>query len=583
MQKKKNIFIVLILSIFLISIVYGAGSCKAGNGVTQLSGDWTVIMVDDLELNPEDVSKGSPFIRFDPSEGMISGNTGCNDFTGDAVYTDNTIEIGGITRTEIACQNMEIEERLLKILDNKIVTFSLDGDTLVLNNTAGKLTLILKSTGQESGEEEPGNGHGTGEPGEEPDAGDEDIINTFNELLDEGVRSYQLISFIDEKMTEISPEGYDILLEKLEMAQKEDIQYYTDLLFEDDWQNKLNTIFRRDIESEDLVDIDDMQLKELMTEIFQGGFKLVALEGSFYPYIDYEFLKKYSEYLSPMYFDYINVMALESNKVSSRDAALTISWDELALRLINSEEFLINYPDETIRKRSVGDLYMRYLVSYTIGQNNTPAYDYDDKTIHPEVLESYDELILEYPDYMTADLVRSYKEILAETDNIVNESVLEEINDIYREAVLSFKLDSPPLLLEGVRNTYYQTPLSENGYVILINGEYLEKGDSGSANDVLIKLSDYYAFGDFDGDGINDAAAILTSSGQNGEVAYSLTLNLNRYFYFQNVPDIIIGNSTGIEIKGIEIEENRISINIISDDTEETLIYGVVDNQFVEN
>ena len=100
---------------------------------------------------------------------------------------------------------------------------------------------------------------------------------------------------------------------------------------------------------------------------------------------------------------------------------------------------------------------------------------------------------------------------------------------------------------------------------------------------MLIKLADFSVFGDFDGDGINDAAGILTSSGQNGTITYSLTLNLNRYFNFQNIPDIVIGSGGEIEIKGIEIEENRISINIISGGAEETLIYGVQDNQFVEN
>jgi hypothetical protein len=437
-------------------------------------------------------------------------------------------------------------------------------------------------TEEEPGEEEPDSGTGTEEPGEETGNGDEDIINAFNKLLDQGARSYQVISFIDENMTEISPEGFDILLEKLEMVQKEDIQYYTDLLFEDDWQNRLNAIFHRDIESEDIADIEDMQLKELMTEIFQGGFKLVALEGSFYPYIDYEFFKRYAEYLSQMYFDYINVMALESNKISSRDAALTISWDELALRLINCEEFLLNYPDETIRKRAAGELYMRYLVSYIVGQNNTPSRNYENNIVYPEVLESYDKLILEYPDYITTDLIRSYQEILAESDNTINDSVFEEINGIYREAVLSFELDSPPLLLESIKNTYYQTPLSKNGYVVLINGEFLEEDDTDQANNVLMKLSDFFAFGDFDGDGINDAASILTSSKNNGATTYSLTLNLNRYFYFQNIPDVIIGNSTEIEIKAIEVEDNQISISIISDGAEETLIYGVEDNQFVE-
>ena len=69
---------------------------------------------------------------------------------------------------------------------------------------------------------------------------------------------------------------------------KNDKQFYTDLLFEDDWQGKLNMIFHRDIEPKDLEEIKDEQLK-IVSEIFDGGFKLVALEGSFYPYIDYDF------------------------------------------------------------------------------------------------------------------------------------------------------------------------------------------------------------------------------------------------------------------------------------------------------
>jgi len=145
MGRKKSIFIILILCILLISLVYGAGSCKAGNAVIQLSGDWTVTMIDDVELNPGDLSKGLPFIRFDPSEGMISGNTGCNDFTGEAVYTNDAIDVGELIRTEIACQNMEVEEKLFEILDNKIVNFSIKGETLIMDNISGKITLIMNN------------------------------------------------------------------------------------------------------------------------------------------------------------------------------------------------------------------------------------------------------------------------------------------------------------------------------------------------------------------------------------------------------------------------------------------------------
>jgi hypothetical protein len=101
--------------------------------------------------------------------------------------------------------------------------------------------------------------------GSEIGAGDEDVIRAFNGLLDGKARSYQLISFIDENTGKISAAGLDILLEKLEMTQKADREYYMNLLFEDDWQDKLNMIFNHDIDAEDISNIKDVQLKEIVT------------------------------------------------------------------------------------------------------------------------------------------------------------------------------------------------------------------------------------------------------------------------------------------------------------------------------
>ena len=141
MQKKKDIFIVLIISVLTLSLTFGLISCK--DKITQLSGNWNVTMIDDISLNSEDLIKGLPLIKFDTLNGMISGNTGCNDFSGDAAYTANTIEVGDIMTTLIACPDTDIEERLLKILNNQIITFNIDGDTLILTNDfGGRLTLI---------------------------------------------------------------------------------------------------------------------------------------------------------------------------------------------------------------------------------------------------------------------------------------------------------------------------------------------------------------------------------------------------------------------------------------------------------
>lgn len=703
---KKKIIFILIISMLLIFLSFGAESCKPNGNSTetetsqdmtqQLNGNWIVIMIDDVNLNSEDFINGLPVIKFDTVNKMISGNTGCNDFTGDATYTGNTIKIGDLIATKIACPDMTVEERLFEILNNQVITYDIDGDKLILTNDdiGGKLTLTLstetndismvKTLVENFGKvlanvsllsppdklesdmkkyygpflseglllewiKDPSQALGrlisspwpdrievndvkkitadkyeiSGDvievtsievveggyankfgirltverindrwlitkvmketaPDNEESANQATIMEYFDKLLTSQVRSYQVVLFINENISKVTPANADFMLEKLEYVQKNDKQFYTDLLFEDDWQGKLNMIFHRDIESKDLEEIKDEQLKKIVSEIFDGGFKLVALEGSFYPYIDYEFLKKYSDNISPEYLDYVNIMATESNKIFSRDAALTISWDELALRLINCEEFLVSYPSDSIRKKAVGDLYMNYLVSYIIGQNNTPTYSYENKEIKPEVLESYSKLITDYPDNVTARLIRKYQEILSGTKNIVDDTALKQIEDIYRQAVHSFNLDTPTLLLEGIRNTYYQTSLIENGYIILVNGKYTVKNESDLEKNITIKLSDFTAFGDLDSDGINDAAAILIAEEQNGTMTYALTSNLNRYFYFKNIQDKVIGKSKNLEITNIEIKENKIYLNTILDKTEKTMIFVIKDGQLVE-
>ncbi len=49
-----------------------------------------------------------------------------------------------------------------------------------------------------------------------------------------------------------------------------------------------------------------------------SGYKLIYEEGMFYPIIDYEFYKKYSNNVTDDIREYINVMAVESNEVAIR-------------------------------------------------------------------------------------------------------------------------------------------------------------------------------------------------------------------------------------------------------------------------
>jgi heat shock protein HslJ len=143
MQKKKHFFTAIFLSVLLVLLLFGAFSCKADDSMAELGGDWYLTMINGVGLGLQDPASPHPFIRFDPGGEMISGYTGCNQFTGEAFYAGNTIEVGSIISTLIACQNMEIEEHMLAILSNQTIIFQIEEDTLIItNDTGGQMTLI---------------------------------------------------------------------------------------------------------------------------------------------------------------------------------------------------------------------------------------------------------------------------------------------------------------------------------------------------------------------------------------------------------------------------------------------------------
>ena len=81
-------------------------------------------------------------IRFDES-GTASGTTGCNSYSGEYKVDDNSLSIGPIAATEMACLDppgiMEQESAFLRIL-SAVTDFELEADELTLSGPEGELT-----------------------------------------------------------------------------------------------------------------------------------------------------------------------------------------------------------------------------------------------------------------------------------------------------------------------------------------------------------------------------------------------------------------------------------------------------------
>lgn len=451
-MKKKNFIIILVMPILLISLLFWTGGCKTEDETAQTTAISTPESTAEEPVN-NDTANMALIKTLVEDFGKVLANVSLLG-PSDILEEDMQKYYGPFVSGELISQWIQDPSKALgrltsspwpdhiEIIDVKKISddkYEVTGNVVEIASVEASSGGYAAKYGVSLTVERLNDGWIITEVTKNLETSDQEtIMGDFNELLVADTRSHQVISFIDENIGMVSPANADFMLEKLEEIQKDDQTSYTDLLFEDNWQVKLNMIFNRDIEAKDLDEIEDTELKNLVSEIFNGGFKLIALEGSFYPVIDYEFIKKYSGNITPQYQDYLNIMARQSNKLFSRDAAITISWDELALRLAECEEFFASYPEDNVRRMAAGELYINYLRSYMIGQDNTPTYSYEDNKVKQEVLDSYDKFIADYPDYVTSDLIKSYKEILADSNNTVNDEIFEKVDDICNQASDTF-------------------------------------------------------------------------------------------------------------------------------------------------
>lgn len=278
------------------------------------------------------------------------------------------------------------------------------------------------------------------------------IIKDFRNMVDNNSEPVALVKYIDENIEKVSPEERVEMIEKLEWVQEQYIEEYTDQLFMEDFQAELlnlSGIHQSAMQGEGEVnpylffdeakieEIKNGNLKELVDKLIHGKYKLISLEGAFYPIIDYEALKVYDKYISNELKDYIHIKAMESNEPTIIDAALIIPFDSLAERLITVEKYIINY-SEGIKHEEMLRLYGTYLRFYLEGSDNTPIYQYETNEIREDVLSSYYK-IAKIGDTVTSNIVSKYIDIIEENQFKVDKKVFSKITTLHNEAIATLE------------------------------------------------------------------------------------------------------------------------------------------------
>jgi len=118
----KNLFIVGAL----VAVVSTSCSTVRNMPVSDLSGEWNVVKIEDKEITVSPDGGMQPYLAFDVVNNRLFGCAGCNRVMGVLNAADNgTIDLSRMGATRMMCPDMDIEDRLLAAL-NQVKEFGAD-------------------------------------------------------------------------------------------------------------------------------------------------------------------------------------------------------------------------------------------------------------------------------------------------------------------------------------------------------------------------------------------------------------------------------------------------------------------------
>lgn len=271
--------------------------------------------------------------------------------------------------------------------------------------------------------------NGTTKPIEQVEAQSK-IMSEFDTLLASKAKASAIIESIDKNISKLSKENATIMMSKLEEVQKKDLPQLEEKYYAEAIQAEMQKFYTVDFDLNKLDEIKTAEIKELLTETKAMGYKIETAEGTFFPVMNYEFYKKYSDYVSEDMKEYIEIMARESNETPIKDAALMIDWNEITKRALAQEQFVKNY-GSSVKVDAVRELHMRYLTFMLYGANNTPLFSYDTNIMQSEAKDVYTAAVKNNPDTATMQMLGKYMEILDKTNYKFSDEA-----DKFRKAVV---------------------------------------------------------------------------------------------------------------------------------------------------
>ncbi len=225
----------------------------------------------------------------------------------------------------------------------------------------------------------------------------------------------EVINYLDQYINTVSKENASKLLLGLERVQQAELTKWQKSYEDSVLQEKITRVYQDKWSRDEIEEIADQDLKRVLLETADNGFKVETAEGFYFPVIDYTFYEKYYSAVTPDLVAYLELMAVESEQTPVKDAALIIGWDEILNRAERQEEFIREYSSST-QVEPVQELLKRYVSFALFGCNNTPLFSYDTKQMRPEAKRAYEEHVWKEEKGNFSALINEYLSVLKEND-----------------------------------------------------------------------------------------------------------------------------------------------------------------------
>ena len=124
------------------ALATACSTTQKATDVQALNGEWNIASVDGQKVNvTEDMN--IPTIKFNTSDGTISGNLSCNRIVGsfDVKAQPGTLDLSGLGATKMLCPDMTVEDNILRAFA-QVRGYELAPDSAMLLVDANKNTVV---------------------------------------------------------------------------------------------------------------------------------------------------------------------------------------------------------------------------------------------------------------------------------------------------------------------------------------------------------------------------------------------------------------------------------------------------------